>query len=97
MFWHRETGFGAFLYRYRLHPDWRRGPLGDDPVELWLRVLGGKRGIYPEAMEEGAPRECDVQRTRFAMVEPSPSNTGHSICCDTNSNVSRSLSMIVTS
>jgi hypothetical protein len=72
MLWHRETGFGAFLYRYRLDPDWRRGPLGPDPVELWLRVLGGKRGVYPQEMVEGAPRECDLDRTRFAMVEPSP-------------------------
>jgi acetoacetate decarboxylase len=72
MLWHRETGFGAFLYRYRLDPDWRRGPLGPDPVELWLRVLGGKRGFYPQEMVEGAPRECDLDRTRFAMVEPSP-------------------------
>ena len=66
MLWHRETGFGAFLYRYRLDPDWRRGPLGPDPVELWLRVLGGKRGVYPQEMVEGAPRECDVDRTQFA-------------------------------
>jgi acetoacetate decarboxylase len=72
MHWHRETGFGAFLYRYRLDPDWRRGPLGPDPVELWLRVLGGKRGVYPQEMVEGAPRECDLDRTIFAMVEPSP-------------------------
>ena len=71
LFWHRETGFGAFLYRYRLHPDWREGPLGDDPVELWLRVLGGKRGVYPTEMTAGAPRECDAARTRFQMVEPS--------------------------
>ena len=61
MLWHRETGFGAFLYRYRLDPDWRRGPLGPDPVELWLRVLGGKRGVYPQEMVEGAPRECDAR------------------------------------
>ncbi len=72
MVWHRETGFGAFLYRYRLDPDWRRGPLGPDPVELWLRVLGGKRGVYPQEMIEGAPRQCDLDRTTFAMVEPSP-------------------------
>jgi hypothetical protein len=72
MFWHRETGYGAFLYRYRLAPDWRRGPLGSDPVELWLRVLGGKRGRYPEEMVDGAPRRCDVDRTTFTLVEPSP-------------------------
>ena len=72
LYWHRETGFGAFLYRYRLDPDWRRGPLGPDPVELWLRVLGGKRGVYPQEMVEGAPRQCDPARTRFELVEPSP-------------------------
>jgi acetoacetate decarboxylase len=72
LLWHRETGFGAFLYRYRLDPDWRRGPLGPDPVELWLRVLGGKRGDYPREMVEGSPRECDLDRTRFEIVDPSP-------------------------
>jgi len=72
LFWHRETGYGAFLYRYRLHPDWRQGPLGDDPVELWLRVLGGRTGWYPEEMVEGGPRQCDIGKTHFEFVEPSP-------------------------
>ncbi|MDX1383672.1 MAG: acetoacetate decarboxylase family protein, partial [Thermoanaerobaculia bacterium] len=90
VFWHRETGYGAFLYRYRLHPDWRRGPLGlhppagedhsdahdaeapDDPVELWLRVLGGKTGRYPDRMREGGARACDPAATRFEIVDPSP-------------------------
>ena len=73
MLWHRETGFGAFLYRYRLDPDWRRGPLGPDPVELWLRVLGGKRGVYPHGDGSRARRASATSTARcFAMVEPSP-------------------------
>ena len=89
VFWHRETGYGAFLYRYRLHPDWRRGPLGLDapsaptpgppaddaeesPVELWLRVLGGKTGRYPDRMRVGGARVCDAADTRFELVDPSP-------------------------
>lgn len=71
LYWHRETGFGAFLYRYRLNPNWRQGPLSADPVELWLRVLGGKRGYYPDAMTVGGPRACDFAQTQFEFMEPS--------------------------
>lgn len=71
LYWHRETGFGAFLYRYRLNPNWEQGPLSADPVELWLRVLAGKRGAYPEAMTPGGPRECDFAATEFEFVDPS--------------------------
>jgi hypothetical protein len=70
--WARETGFGAFLYRYRLDPDWRQGPLGPDPVGLWRRVLGGHLGFYPTEMVEGPPRACDLARTTFELVDPSP-------------------------
>jgi len=30
-----ELGYGGFVYRYRLNPDWREGPLGDEAVGLW--------------------------------------------------------------
>jgi acetoacetate decarboxylase len=71
LYWHRETGFGAFLYRYRLNPDWRQGPFGDEPVELWLRVLAGKRGVYPDVLTPSAPRACDFAHTEFEFVDPS--------------------------
>ncbi len=70
--WFREFGYGAFLYRFRLNPDWRRGPLGDGPVELWR--LGGNEYGYPTEMEEGEylPLACDIARTKFEFVDPSP-------------------------
>ncbi len=71
LYWHRETGFGAFLYRYRLNPDWREGPLGEEPVELWLRVLGGKTGLYPQEATAAGPRACNIAETLFEYVDPS--------------------------
>lgn len=71
LYWHRETGFGAFLYRYRLNPDWRQGPLGEEPVELWLRVLAGKTGAYPEELTPAGPRACNFTQTQFEYIDPS--------------------------
>jgi acetoacetate decarboxylase len=70
--WYREDGYGTFLYRFRLNPDWMRGPLGDGPVELWR--LGGNDTGYPTEMDEGVglPLACEITRTHFELVDPSP-------------------------
>ena len=61
--WPHEYGFGTFMYRFRLHPDWRRGPIGEQAVELWR--LGGNDAGYPTEMVQGdgLPRVCDVDST----------------------------------
>ena len=67
----RETGYGAFVFRYRLNPAWRKGMLDEGPVELW-RVEGSDAG-YPveQANVAGRPVECDISQTEFEWVEPS--------------------------
>ncbi len=67
--WSHEYGYGLLMYRFRPHPDWRRGPIGEQNVELWR--LGGHNDGYPtEMMEgEGLPRVCDVSRTHFEFVD----------------------------
>ena len=67
----RETGYGAFVFRYRLNAAWRKGMLDEGPVELW-RVEGSDAG-YPveQADDAGRPVECDISQTEFEWVEPS--------------------------
>ena len=67
----RETGYGAFVFRYRLNAAWRKGMLDEGPVELW-RVEGSDAG-YPleSAKGGGRPFECDISQTEFEWVEPS--------------------------
>ena len=67
----RETGYGAFVFRYRLNPSWTKGILDEEPVELW-RVEGSDDG-YPEQQPTGnqRPIECDISQTEFEWVEPS--------------------------
>ncbi len=67
----RETGYGAFVFRYRLNPAWTKSILDEGPVELW-RVEGSDDG-YP--LEQGGggerPVECDISQTEFEWIEPS--------------------------
>ena len=67
----RETGYGAFVFRYRLNPAWTKSMLDEGSVELW-RVEGSDGG-YPleSAKGGGRPFECDISRTKFEWVEPS--------------------------
>jgi len=71
-YWLREFGFGAFLYRFRLNPNWHNGPLSEGPVELWR--LGGNDYGYPTGMVDGKnlPLSCDIQKTNFRFINPSP-------------------------
>jgi acetoacetate decarboxylase len=66
-----EAGYGGFLYRYRLNPDWREGPLGDEPVGLWR--FGGNDNGYPTGRVEGPgyPRACEVTKTEVEFTDPS--------------------------
>lgn len=68
--WPREFGWGAFIYRFRLHADWREG-LIDGPVELW-RLGGADDGFPTDAVPDGpgVPRACDLSQTSFAFPEP---------------------------
>lgn len=69
--WMREFGWGAFLFRHRLDPDWRRGLV--DPeygVELWR--LGGNDLGFPTDMagdEPGVPRALDPASIRLTFPE----------------------------
>ena len=67
----RETGYGAFVFRYRLNPAWAKSMLDEGSVELW-RVEGSDGG-YPVEQANGAQRpvECDISRTEFEWVRPS--------------------------
>ncbi len=67
----RETGYGAFVFRYRLNPSWTQGILDEEPVELW-RVESSDDG-YPaeQPYGNGGPVECDISRTEFEWVRPS--------------------------
>ena len=67
----RETGYGAFVFRYRLHPAWTKSMFNEGPLELW-RVEGSDDG-YPVEQANGAERpvECDISQTEFEWVEPS--------------------------
>jgi hypothetical protein len=69
--WSHEYGYGMFMYRFRLHPDWRQGPIGEQNVELW-RLVGHDDGFPTEMLEgEALPRVCDVNRSKFEFVDPS--------------------------
>ena len=67
----RETGYGAFVFRYRLNPAWTKGMLDEGSVELW-RVEGSDGGYPLESAKGGdRPFECDISQTEFEWVEPS--------------------------
>jgi acetoacetate decarboxylase len=61
--WFREVGEGWLYYCWRLHPDWRRGPIEDEVVQLWTR--GGAVGGYPTSVPDAdrLPRAGDLART----------------------------------
>jgi hypothetical protein len=64
-----EVGYGAFGFRWRMHPDWRRGEaLG--PVTLWRR--GGFDEGWPVAGGVGLGVLGDPAKTRFTLTGASP-------------------------
>ena len=69
----RQTGYGAFVYRYRPNPDWPNGVISGQSVELWK--VGGPEGGYPaESPRAPVPEACDISQTRFEWVQPSASD-----------------------
>jgi len=72
LYWMREVGWGWMRADYRLHPDWRQGPIEGDKVEIW-RHMGFDEG-FPVGLPDKSdwdriPRACDVSRTRIALGE----------------------------
>ena len=65
----RQTGYGAFVYRYRTNPDWPNGVLQGQPVELW-KAAGSEGGYPTESPRLAAPQVCDISQTRFEWVQP---------------------------
>jgi acetoacetate decarboxylase len=79
-FWFREFGYGWFKHSYRLHPDWRQGPIDEDSG-VSIPVRGGRLAGYPTGMaevdpqvEDQVPRACDPGRTTIDTGELSPLN-----------------------
>jgi len=74
--WMRDFGWGAFLFRHRLDPDWRNGLV--DPeygVELW-RLGGNDEGFPTEAVadEPGVPRALDPRSVELMFPDLSLSD-----------------------
>ncbi len=72
LFWMREVGWGWMRADYRLHPDWRQGPIEGDEVAIW-RHFGYDEG-YPTGMPEErfldrTPRACDPAKTKIVLGE----------------------------
>jgi acetoacetate decarboxylase len=77
-FWFREMGAGWFRHSYRLHPDWRRGPIDEGDVNfVGVTEAAGyptdAAEIDPE-VEPRVPRACDPERTTIDTGEHSPLN-----------------------
>jgi hypothetical protein len=77
-FWFREMGAGWFKHSYRLHPDWRQGPIDEGGVEFAgvSRVAGYPTGMAeadPEVVAQ-LPRACDPKRSTIDTGELSPLN-----------------------
>jgi acetoacetate decarboxylase len=79
-YWHREFGYGWFKHSYRLHPDWRQGPI-DEGSGVLIPRAGGRLAGYPTGMAEAdpevaaqVPRACDLKRTTIDTGELSPLN-----------------------
>jgi acetoacetate decarboxylase len=68
--WFQEAGSGWLCYAYRLHPDWRKGLIENEEVQLFSR--GGAKGGYPTGLPENRtdlPRAGDPRRTTV-LVDP---------------------------
>jgi acetoacetate decarboxylase len=72
LYWMREVGWGWMRADYRLHPDWRKGPIEGNEVAIW-RHLGYDQG-YPTGMPEEKnwdriPKVCDPSKTKILLGE----------------------------
>jgi len=70
--WMREFGWGTFLFRHRLDPDWRKGLVDAEyGVELW-RLGGNDQGFPSEDFpdEPGVPRALDPKSIEIAFPDP---------------------------
>jgi acetoacetate decarboxylase len=70
LYWMREVGWGWMRADYRLHPDWRQGPIEEDEVAIWRHFgydAGYPTGMPEERFLERVPRACDVSKTRIVL------------------------------
>jgi acetoacetate decarboxylase len=70
MYWMREVGWGWMRADYRLHPDWRQGPIEGDEVKIWRHFgfdAGYPTGLPAEEQWDRLPRACDVSKTRIVL------------------------------
>jgi len=70
LYWMREVGWGWMRADYRLHPDWRQGPIEGEEVAVW-RHFGYDQG-YPTGMPaeetwDRIPRACDASKTKLLL------------------------------